>query len=602
MSGICGQISTAQAPHGDAQAAVEAMSKAMAGRGPDGDGIIDDGRVALGHQRLAVIDLGETGAQPMHDPDVRMTIVLNGAIYNYQELREELHELGHTFRSSSDTEVVLKAFAEWREKALEKFQGMFALAIHEEESGRVFIARDRMGVRPVYFAEVDGAFRFASTLPALLAAGGIDTRIDPVALNHYMTFHAVVPSPFTMLQGVRKLPPATYMWVETDGSQTQTQYWQPLYGTGEDKADWSETDWQDAIYDSLREAVRRRLAADVPVGVLLSGGLDSSLIVGLMDELGQKDIETFSIGFESFGGEEGDEFTYSDVIAEHFKTNHHQLRISTDRMLPALDEAIGVMSEPMVSHDAVAFYLLSQEVAKHVKVVQSGQGADEVFAGYHWYPPMYEAGDDVEAALASYQQSFFDRSYEEMGQLVSPQFMTGSDVSTEYVDAHFRSPGATTGIDRALRIDTTIMAVDDPVKRVDNMTMAAGLEARMPFLDHDLVQLAAECPAEYKTAQEGKGILKEVGRRVIPSEVIDRPKGYFPVPALKHLQGPYLEKVREAISGQVAHDRGLFQPAAVEALLKAPNENLTPLRGNRLWQIALLELWLQNHGITGPAA
>lgn len=602
MSGICGQISTAQAPHRDAKAAVEAMSKAMAGRGPDGDGIIDDGRVALGYQRLAVIDLGETGAQPMHDPDVRMTIVLNGAIYNYEELREELHGLGHTFRSSSDTEVVLKAFAEWREKALEKFQGMFALAIHEEESGRVFIARDRMGVRPVYFAEADGAFRFASTLPALLAAGGIDTRIDPVALNHYMTFHAVVPSPFTMLQGVRKLPPATYMWVETDGSQTQTQYWQPLYGTGEDKADWSETDWQDAIYDSLREAVRRRLAADVPVGVLLSGGLDSSLIVGLMDELGQKDIETFSIGFESFGGEEGDEFTYSDVIAEHFKTNHHQLRISTGRMLPALDEAIGVMSEPMVSHDAVAFYLLSQEVAKHVKVVQSGQGADEVFAGYHWYPPMYEAGDDVEAALASYQQSFFDRSYEEMGQLVSPQFMTGSDVSTEYVDAHFRSPGATTGIDRALRIDTTIMAVDDPVKRVDNMTMAAGLEARMPFLDHDLVQLAAECPAEYKTAQEGKGILKEVGRRVIPSEVIDRPKGYFPVPALKHLQGLYLEKVREAISGQVARDRGLFQPAAVEALLKAPNENLTPLRGNRLWQIALLELWLQNHGITGPAA
>ncbi|MFB9777321.1 N-acetylglutaminylglutamine amidotransferase [Brevibacterium otitidis] len=601
MSGICGQISTAQTSHADAKAAVDAMTRAMAGRGPDGEGLLDEGRVVFGHRRLAVIDLGENGAQPMRDPDVRMSIVLNGAIYNYRELREELHGLGHSFRTASDTEVVLKAFAQWREQALDRLQGMFALAIHEEDTGRVFLARDRMGVRPLYYAEVGGAFRFASTLPALLAAGGIDTRIDLVALNHYMTFHAVVPAPFTMLAGVRKLPPATYLWIETDGAQTQTQYWEPRYGTPAEKADWTDTDWQDAILDSLRTAVRRRLVADVPVGVLLSGGLDSSLIVGLIDESGQQDIETFSIGFESFGGEEGDEFKYSDIIAEHFNTSHHQLRISTERMLPALDEAIGVMSEPMVSHDAVAFYLLSQEVAKHVTVVQSGQGADEVFAGYHWYPPMYEAGEDVEAALASYQQAFFDRSYEEMGQLVSAQFMAGSDVSTEFVDAHFRSPGAISGIDRALRLDTTIMAVDDPVKRVDNMTMAAGLEARMPFLDHDLVQLAAECPARLKTAQEGKGILKEVGRRVIPSEVIDRPKGYFPVPALKHLQGPYLEKVREAISGPVARERGLFQPAAVEALLAAPNENLTPLRGNRLWQIALLELWLQNHGITGPA-
>ncbi|MEZ5086964.1 MAG: N-acetylglutaminylglutamine amidotransferase [Tessaracoccus sp.] len=392
------------------------------------------------------------------------------------------------------------------------------------------------------------------------------------------------------------------MWIERDGTRTERRYWEPVYDADPAKADWSDTDWEEAILEATRTAVRRRLVADVPVGVLLSGGLDSSLIVGLLAEEGQHGLNTFSIGFEAAGGEAGDEFEYSNVIARHFGTDHHQIRIDTARMLPALDDAIHAMSEPMVSHDAVAFYLLSQEVAKHVKVVQSGQGADEVFAGYHWYPPMYDAGDDPSSALTRYRATFFDRSHDEMAAIVAPAFLAGSDVSGEFVDAHFRHPGASSGIDRALRIDTTVMLVDDPVKRVDNMTMAWGLEARVPFLDHDLVELAAQTPSRLKTAQDGKGVLKEAARRVIPSEVIDRPKGYFPVPALKHLAGPYLEKVRDAVAGDTARERGLFRAESVARLLDAPNDNLTPLRGNRLWQIALLELWLQSHGISGPAA
>lgn len=257
----------------------------------------------------------------------------------------------------------------------------------------------------------------------------------------------------------------------------------------------------------------------------------------------------------------------------------------------------------MVSHDCVAFYLLSQEVSRHVKVVQSGQGADEVFAGYHWYPPLsHPDAADVDGAVARYRDAFFDRDHRGVNALLSDDRECGDDHSLSFVTEHFARAGAQTGVDRALRLDTTVMLVDDPVKRVDNMTMAWGLEGRVPFLDHELVELAACCPPELKTAHGGKGVLKEAARQVIPAEVIDRPKGYFPVPALTHLEGPYLDLVRDALYAPQAKERGLFRPEAVERLLADPNGRLTPLRGNELWQIGLLELWLQQHGITGPAA
>ena len=401
------------------------------------------------------------------------------------------------------------------------------------------------------------------------------------------------------------MPPASLVAIEPDGRRTTTTYWEPDFTRRDDRADWSERDWEDAV---LAVAARSRSSAawwpTCPSGCLLSGGVDSSLIVGLLAEAGQHGLATFSIGFESVGGVKGDEFRYSDIIAERFDTDHHQIRIGTDRMLPALDGAIGAMSEPMVSHDCVAFYLLSQEVAKHVKVVQSGQGADEVFAGYHWYPPMGEPdAASLEGSVASYRKAFFDRDQSGVrgarlprAALPTATRASGSSPSTSPAQA------PQTGVDRALRLDTTVMLVDDPVKRVDNMTMAWGLEGRVPFLDHELVELAATCPPELKTAHQGKGVLKEAARRVIPAEVIDRPKGYFPVPALTHLEGPYLDLVRDALYAPAAKERGLFRPEAVDRLLADPNGRLTPLRGNELWQIALLELWLQRHGITGAAA
>lgn len=601
MCGVTGEVRLdGQAPD---VAAVSAMAAVLTPRGPDTGGAWSQGRVALGHRRLKIIDLTEAGAQPMVDSELGLSLAWNGCIYNYKELRQELSGYGYRFFSHSDTEVLIKAYHRWGDDFVSHLFGMFAFAIVERDSGRVLLGRDRLGIKPLYLTEDNHRVRFASTLPALLAGGGVDTRIDPVALHHYMSFHSVVPAPNTILRGVRKVPPASLVAIEPDGKRIVTTYWAPDFSRHSDRADWSERDWEDAVLSTLRLAVKRRLVADVPVGCLLSGGVDSSLIVGLLAEAGQHGLSTFSIGFESAGGVKGDEFQYSDIVAKRFETDHHQIRIGSDRMLPALDGAIGAMSEPMVSHDCVAFYLLSQEVARHVKVVQSGQGADEVFAGYHWYPPMGEpAAATLDGAVAQYRGAFFDRDAAAVRGLVGSGIITPDDPSLRFVTEHFAQAGAETGIDRALRLDTTVMLIDDPVKRVDNMTMAWGLEGRVPFLDHELVELAATCPPELKIAHQGKGVLKQAARRVIPSEVIDRPKGYFPVPALTHLEGPYLDMVRDALYAPTAKERGLFNTDAVDALLANPNGKLTPLRGNELWQIALLELWLQRHGVTGPVA
>ncbi|MGC5013482.1 N-acetylglutaminylglutamine amidotransferase [Streptosporangium sp. DT93] len=578
-------------------AAVTRMSETMCDRGPDGAGLWSHGPFTFGHRRLKIIDLSERGAQPMVDGDLGLTAVFNGCLYNYRELREELRGHGYRFFSTSDTEVLVKAFHRWGAGCVDRFAGMFAFAVAERDTGRLTLGRDRLGIKPLYVAGDADRLRFASTLPALLAGGGVDTGIDRTALHHYMTFHSVVPGERTVLAGVRKLPPATVRTVEPDGTVTDHRYWRPPYTRSAlpDMAGASPGEWREAVLDRLRTAVRRRMVADVPVGVLLSGGLDSSLIVALLAEEGQAGLSTFSIGFSSAGGERGDEFGYSDLIAAEFGTDHHRIPIDDARLLPALERSVGAMSEPMVSHDCVAFHLLSQEVSRHVKVVQSGQGADEVFAGYSWYPPL--AGVPRERAAEVYAEEFFDRTHDTLAGILTPEYMPEEDVSGEFVRRHLAGPGADTALDAVLRLDTEVMLVDDPVKRVDNMTMAFGLEARTPFLDHELVELVAACPPELKLASGGKGVLKDAARGLLPAQVVDRTKGYFPVPAVKHLHGPFLDMVGDALTAEAARSRGLFEPTYVEKLLTAPDEHRTTLGANALWQLGLLELWLQAQGV-----
>ncbi|WP_343896208.1 N-acetylglutaminylglutamine amidotransferase [Craurococcus roseus] len=591
MCGICGELNFRGRP-ADA-AAITRMTQALERRGPDSSGLVMRGHVGFGHRRLKIIDLSERAEQPMVDPALGLTIVFNGCIYNYPELRAELEALGYTFFSHGDTEVILKAWHAWGMGCVDRFLGMFAFVLHERETGRVVMARDRFGIKPLYLAEGDGGLRFASSIPALLAGGGVDTEIDRAGLHHYMTFHAVVPAPRTLLRGVKKFPAATIRVMEPDGSAKERIYWAPRYERRAEDGRLSAEDWRDRVLASLRTAVKRRMVSDVPVGVLLSGGVDSSVIVGLLAEAGQADLMTFSVGFEEAHGEKGDEFVYSDLIARHYGTKHHKIFVPSDGLLDALPGTLGAMSEPMVSYDNVGFYLLSKEVSKHIKVVQSGQGADEVFGGYHWYPPLLHSKD----ALGDYARAFFDRDHATLATQLAPEWLAQEDVSRGFVAEHFAQPGAETPVDRALRLDAQVMLVEDPVKRVDNMTMAWGLEARVPFLDHELAELAARIPPELKLRDGGKGVLKDAARLVIPHEVIDRKKGYFPVPALKYIQGPYLDLVRDTLTSRAARQRGLFRPEYLERLFAAPTEHITPLRGSELWQAAVIEMWLQANRI-----
>ncbi|WP_375425198.1 N-acetylglutaminylglutamine amidotransferase [uncultured Friedmanniella sp.] len=576
-------------------AACARIGSCLEHRGPDGDGIWARGPVALAHRRLSIIDLSAAGSQPMVDTALGLTLVFNGCIYNYQQLKVELEGLGHTFFSTSDTEVIAKGYAEWGLDCVDHFLGMFAFAVYEHRSGRLVLGRDRLGIKPLYLDQTPDRLRFASTLPALLAGGGTDTSIDQTALSHYLTFHSVVPAPRTILNGIKKLPPATVRVVEPDGTFVDRRYWSPDFSRDPDRADWTSQDWEAALLESLRVAVDRRMVSDVPVGVLLSGGIDSSLVVALLAEMGQTDLKTFSIGFDSAGGESGDEFEYSTLVAQRFGTDHHRIKIDSSRLLPGIDATVSAMSEPMVSHDCVAFYLLSEDVSKSVKVVQSGQGADEVLGGYDWYPPL--SGVPRADAVEAYSQVFFDRRWDAMSSMLNRDWLLDHDAPTAFVTEGFGRPGAETAVDAALRNDTTVMLVDDPVKRVDNMTMAWGLEARVPFLDHELAELAGRIPPELKLADGGKGVLKRASRGVVPDEVIDRTKGYFPVPAIRQLEGPYLDRVRDALTDPRALARGLFDAGTVDALLADPNRTRTTLGSNALWQLALLEMWLQHHDV-----
>jgi asparagine synthase (glutamine-hydrolysing) len=589
MCGIAGQLRL-DGISADAEV-VKRMMARLARRGPEGEGFHLDGPLGMGHRRLAIIDLSERSRQPMVDISAGLALVFNGTIYNYPQLRSELIDKGHIFQSDGDTEVILRAYAEWGEACVERLHGAFAFALWNRNTRSLFLARDRLGIKPLYFSQDAQRFLFASTPQAILTTGGVDTNIDPVALHHHLTLHAVVPAPHTILLGIRKLAPASTMTIDQKGQIETRCYWR-VTAQRPEKA-LKEEDWVDAIHDSLRAAVRKRLLiSDVKVGVLLSGGLDSSLLVALLAEQGVEDLLTFSVGFEDQPEERGNEFEYSDIVAERFRTRHHQFHIPNDQVLARLPEAVENMAEPMVSQDAVAFYLLAEQVSKTVKVVQSGQGADEVFGGYYWYEKMN--ADLVGSPLDRFRRYYFDRDHAEYLETVHRAYH-GIDHTAYTIYGRLTEPGADTFMDQVLRMDTTMLITDDPVKRVDNMTMAWGLEARVPFLDHELVELAARMPPELKLASGGKHILKRIARGRVPDAVIDRSKGYFPMPALKFVRGEFLAFMRSILNSQACRNRNLFQRDYIKKLLAAPDQHLTRIQGSKLWHLALLEFWLQRN-------
>ena len=595
MCGICGELRF-DGRSADLTA-VQRMTARLERRGPDHGGAYADGVLGFGHRRLAIIDLSEKSNQPLVDQELGLALVFNGTIYNYRELRAELRGRGYHFFSAGDSEVILKAYREWGEACPEHLHGMFAFAVWDMRRRALFLARDRFGIKPCYYSRDGDRFRFASNTQALLAGGGVDTAIDPAALHFQFTLHGVVPAPWTLLRGIRKLEPAHSLTVDADGRVSSRRYWD-LDATRPAQAS-SDGEWVEAIHVALREAVQRRNdIADVPVGVLLSGGLDSSLLVALLAEAGVHDLHTFSVGFEDQPEEKGSEFEYSDQVVARYGTHHHRFLVPNDDVLRRLPEAIDAMAEPMFGQDAVAFYLLAERVSCEIKVVQSGQGADEVFGGYFWYPRML--AEQEGSRLDRFRRHYFDRDDDELQRMVSPAYR-GPDHTGAFVAERLEAPGAESFLDAVLKLDVTTLIVDDPVKRVDNMTMAWGLEARVPFLDHRLVEIAARCPPELRLRNGGKYPLKAIARGMLPDAVIDRPKGYFPMPALKYVRGEFLGFMRGILDSGACRDRGLYERAYVDGLLAAPDMHLTRIHGSKLWHLAALELWLQRN-VDGVAA
>ena len=585
MCGICGQLRF----DGDtpsSESLVNMMNK-LARRGPDSNGKWLEGKIGFGHQRLSIIDLSSSGSQPMIDSLLKLTLVFNGTIYNYKQLRSRLIGKGYLFFSSSDSEVIIKAYHYWGEDCVNHLDGMFAFAIWDKPSKKLFIARDRMGIKPLYYNLTNKAFTFASNSQALLTQD-LDKSVNPIALQQQLSLHGVVPAPNTIINGIKKLKPGTYIVLSEKGDIKEQTYWHPNATRPEGNV--SEEDYIARTHELLTAAVTKRMAAsDVPIGVLLSGGLDSSLIVALLKEAGHRDIRTFSIGFEDIDDESGSEFEYSDQVVSKFKTDHKKYLLSNQEVLPRLSEAVMNMSEPMVGQDAIAFYLLSEQVSKHSKVVLSGQGADEAFAGYFWYPRMAkEHGDEIE----SFSKHYVDRPHDEYLQTVMPIYQ-GENHTHKWLSKEFLKPGADSFIDKVFRTDMTRLIVDDPVKRVDNMTMAWGLEARVPFMDTELVEWALKIPPSLKMREEGKYPLKKIARELLPSSVIDRKKGYFPMPALKYVQGEFLEFMSDILLSSSCRNRGVFDQRYINKVINSPRDYMTALNGSRLWHLALLEYWMQ---------
>ncbi len=586
MCGLCGQLRF------DNRAVnvedLDKMMQTIARRGPDDNGQWIEGKIGFGHQRLSIIDLSAHAHQPMNDEDLNLVLVFNGTIYNYKTLRQQLKNYGYRFFSHSDTETILKAYHRWGEDCVQHLDGMFGFCIWDKNRQQLFVARDRMGIKPLYFSLTSAAFSFASNTQALLADLGseIDTSINPLALQQQLSLHGVVPAPNTILNGVKKIKPATTITVDSKGKIVEKTYWQPKA----QRIGLSDEAYIDRAHELLIQAVDKRMnASDVPVGVLLSGGLDSSLLVGLLHESGHENIRTFSIGFEDIDDEKGSEFEYSDQVAKQFNTQHQKYMVDNAQVLLRLGEAVANMAEPMVAQDAVAFYLLSEKVCKHGKVVLSGQGADEAFAGYFWYPRMYaEKGDAVER----FTKHYIDRPYAEYLQTVNKNHHSSNHTKT-WLKKEFSKTGTDEFMDKVFRTDITRLVVDDPIKRVDNMAMAWALEVRTAFMDYHLVEHALSMPPSLKMANQGKYPLKQIAKGLLPNSIINRRKGYFPMPALKYVRGEFLEFMSAILTSNACVNRGIFNQTFVQKVINQPKNYMTALNGSRLWHLALLEYWLQ---------
>jgi asparagine synthase (glutamine-hydrolysing) len=597
-----------------------AMADRLRHRGPDGGGNYTSGPVALGHRRLAIIDpLG--GEQPVSNEDGTFWITYNGELYNFPELRRELEAKGHTFRTHCDTEAVVHAYEEWGERCLERLRGMFAFAVWDAKKRELFVARDRFGIKPLCYYIDRGVFAFASELQAFDALPDYEPTLELQAIDLYLQFQ-YIPAPYTIFREVRKLPPAHWLRVSANGRVEGPQrYWNLEFHADESL---SEEEWVERLDAALRESVKAHLVSDVPFGAFLSGGVDSSTVVAYMSEILREPVKTFSIGYDEG---EYDETSYARQVARQFGTDHHEEIVKPDSM-SVLPQLVRHLGEPMADSSAIPTYYVSQLAARHVKMVLSGDGGDELFAGYTSYPYLlwsqrkpaafakrlrHAVGGAVRRAglrpaLASPDDvwygntSYFNETMRE--RLWRPEFRSLMPQTRQWFDAQFRLAPVDDLVARFQYLDVNSYLTYDILPKVDIASMCHSLEVRVPLIDHVFTDLITRIPAQLKVkspaagalrddvpldALTGKYLLKKNGERFFSHEFLNRKKRGFDVPIKDWIAESARDETRDRLlSSPLLHE--LFAGAAVDEMLRSHGRGAD--HGWRLWALLVLDEWL----------
>ncbi len=620
MCGIAGMVQRDRGTHVP-QAALRAMCDAIRHRGPDDDGYFVHGHVGLGMRRLAIIDIAG-GHQPIFNEDRSCTIVFNGEIYNHRDVRRELERRGHRYATNSDTETILHAYEEYGVDCVKHLRGMFAIAIWDEPRGRLFLARDRFGKKPLYYMHDANRLAFASELKSITALSDVTRRVDPQAVADYVAW-GYVPDPRSIYHGIAKLEPAHWLTYE-DGRVTTQCYWDVSYHP--DSKRRPDEYYVDRALEILDESVRIRLMSEVPLGAFLSGGTDSSIVVALMAKHSRDPVKTFSIGFEEA---EYNELSYARKVAEYFKTEHYEevVRPDAERDVLAL---VRQFDEPFADSSMIPTYYVSRAARKHVTVALSGDGGDELFAGYLRYadgssvraasaiptalraavigplsralPPGTKGIDRLRDLLGTADDYYVRQMTRGLAQsyrdVFTPSFLaTVAQPDPAHVAAPFLArASAWDALSRRQYLDTHTYLPGDILTKVDRASMAVSLECRAPILDHELAEFAATIPVDLRIrGVTTKYLLKKVAERLMPADMVHRPKMGFSVPVAYWLKKEWAARSEEILLGETGLARGVFREAFLRRTL---DEHRAGKRDNSsmIWSLMVLELWWRDSG------
>ncbi len=612
MCGIAGILQLDRAARAPS-AVLERMLQAIFHRGPDEDGRLIDGELAMGMRRLSIIDLAD-GKQPIFDESGRYAVVFNGEIYNYRELRVDLLQRGHTLKTHSDTEVIVHLFEEYGPSCLKHLRGMFAIAVWDNVERVLFIARDRLGIKPLYYTQQNGALIFASEIKAILEHPNVVATLDRRALTNFLSLK-YVPAPDTLFAGIKSLPPGHYMLVR-NGQMELQRYWDISFSKPDKEK--TEAEYLEEAGQLMRESVRLRLRSDVPFGAFLSGGVDSSTIVALMSEQLNEPVKTFSVGFGA-----GDELPYAQLVADHFQCDHHTLIVTASDFLNHAESVLWHMDQPIADQATVATHMVAKLARQHVKMVLTGEGGDELFAGYARYagerysgwtrylpafagplirgisrklPGMRRGKIGIHALTirdeATRFANWFPMFNDETKLTVLAEGMQDFRQGAGSVFAeHLAECDARTPLNRMLYVDSKLWLPDFLLLRGDKLTMANSLEARVPLLDHKLVEFAARLPEQYKLrGGDRKYLLKRFAEKLVPAEIIHRKKQGFPIPIDKWLRKEARPLMRDLLSADTVRRRGLFNPQYVEQLMRQHETGFAD-HATELWGLVSVEMW-----------